>query len=445
MTPRAARSGVVAMLAVAGWLAAPATARAVAPPDTLSLERVIALARERSPDVRPALAAVRAAREDSAAASFNRLPQLSLKGGAMLPYRYDPVITNLGEYHAQFGVDLPLADAGQRGRERRRAALAARAALEDLAQSSRDSGVHAAQSALETLHQQETVLAQQEALMWVDRMTSLVSAGVRGGARPRADAARLEIERDDLAATVLETLEARDAAARELAEWLGRAPEEAPAVATPDSADETGPSPDDSVRVLAAAERRPDVRRAEVDWQQTAVDLDQARRRNGWQVGLSADAGLAGSDLTHAIPPDVAFEHPNATLADRLRRDAGASVSVDLKRPVFDPSVSHGVAAREAAREAAALRLVAARARGRRDALDLLGKWRAGAARVARERSGVGRAEQHLLRMRSLYAGGDAPLLDLLDARRQVEDAREKLADARFELRLARVVARELP
>ncbi|HET7225029.1 MAG TPA: TolC family protein, partial [Candidatus Eisenbacteria bacterium] len=235
------------------------------------------------------------------------------------------------------------------------------------------------------------------------------------------------------------------AAARELAEWIGRAPEDPPALEPPDSLRDAPPSAADSARVLAAATARPSVRRAEVELQQAGVDVEEARRRNGLQVGLSADAGLWGSDVTHAIPPDVALEHPNATLADRLRRDLGASVSVDVRRPVLDPSLAHGVAAREAARETAALKLEAERARSRRDALDLLGRWRAGAERVAREQANVARAGQHLLRMRALYAGGDAPLLDVLDVGRQVEDAREKLADARFELRLARVVAEELP
>ncbi|HET7224424.1 MAG TPA: TolC family protein, partial [Candidatus Eisenbacteria bacterium] len=203
----------VAMPLLVATCLMPSAARGATPPDTLTLERVIALARERSPDVRPAGAALRAAREDSAASASNARPQLALKGGAMVPYDYDPVVTNLGEYHAQLGVEVPLADAGHNRRERRRAALAARAALEDLAQSSRDSGVHAAESALEMLRQQETGAAQREAMAWVDRMTALVGAGVRGGVRPRADAARLEIERDELVATMIETGEARAAAA----------------------------------------------------------------------------------------------------------------------------------------------------------------------------------------------------------------------------------------
>jgi len=47
------------------------------------------------------------------------------------------------------------------------------------------------------------------------------------------------------------------------------------------------------------------------------------------------------------------------------------------------------------------------------------------------------RAEENLLRLRSLYAGGGAGLLELLDARRELDDARALLADARFEARQA--------
>ncbi len=70
--------------------------------------------------------------------------------------------------------------------------------------------------------------------------------------------------------------------------------------------------------------------------------------------------------------------------------------------------------------------------------LDLLGRWRGASERAALARASLVRAEENLLRLRSLYAGGGSSLLDLLDGRQQVDDARIRLADARLEARLAR-------
>jgi outer membrane protein TolC len=64
---------------------------------------------------------------------------------------------------------------------------------------------------------------------------------------------------------------------------------------------------------------------------------------------------------------------------------------------------------------------------------DLNERGRTAAPQLALAEASVGRAEDNVLRARSLYAGGGAGLLDLLDARRQLDEARARLADARFE------------
>ena len=46
-------------------------------------------------------------------------------------------------------------------------------------------------------------------------------------------------------------------------------------------------------------------------------------------------------------------------------------------------------------------------------------------------------AEENVLRLRSLYVGGAAGVLDVLDARAQLDDARLRLLNARFEVRRA--------
>ena len=67
--------------------------------------------------------------------------------------------------------------------------------------------------------------------------------------------------------------------------------------------------------------------------------------------------------------------------------------------------------------------------------------WRTAASKVELTRVGLSGADEALVRIRSVYAGGGAGLLDLLDARRQLDDARRRLTDARFEARRARYQA----
>jgi len=117
-------------------------------------------------------------------------------------------------------------------------------------------------------------------------------------------------------------------------------------------------------------------------------------------------------------------------------------VSSQLRRPILDPSAAPSVAARREAVNAANLRQTAAVARAQRDALDLLGRWRAATAKLRITREALRGADEAVVRIRSVYTGGGAGLLEVLDARRQLDDAHQRLADARFEARLAPYAAR---
>jgi outer membrane protein TolC len=158
---------------------------------------------------------------------------------------------------------------------------------------------------------------------------------------------------------------------------------------------------------------------------------------------LALDAGLWGTDLTAAVPEAVLAENPNATFSDRLQRDLGASAALRFRLPLVDPAAPHDVAGRVAAGMAADLRAQSIASEARRAALELLDRWRDAARRVARARASVAVAEENLLRLRSLHASGAAPLLELLDARRQLDDTQARLAEARFDARLARLEAEQ--
>ena len=420
--------------------AAPPSSRAqTANAESLTVEQCIAFARASAPDVEAAAASLAAARGDSTAVGFNRRPAFSVGGSAMVAPQgfYDPVVTNLGEYQAVVGMDWPLFDGGTRARARRRASLEAAASTAEWASAAREAGLRTATVALDLLRRQENERFQSDALEWLQDLTSMVESGVRSGVHARSDALRARLELATATTTLLDTRQALAALERELRELLRRPESEALRLKEPDRIAQRPPEPADSVRVVVHAAALPAVRQSEIEMARQRVALQEAQRKGALQFGLGADAGLKGADLTKAVPPDLRAEDPNATLKDRLRRDLGASVSVQIKQPLVDPTIRPTIVARQASLRAATLRREIAVHRARRDALDLLGRWRFAAVIVTLAEDAVTRADQNLLRLRSLYSGGGAGLLELLDARRQLDQARDRLTDARFQARQA--------
>src|SRR5438093_61986 len=120
---------------------------------------------------------------DSAAAALNRRPAYTLTGGATVapPFSYDPVITNLGEYRLLVGMQVPLRDAGERRRERAQAGIGAASASAELERAAREAGERAAEVALGLLRLKAQERSDREALDWLDRLSSLITAGVRAG------------------------------------------------------------------------------------------------------------------------------------------------------------------------------------------------------------------------------------------------------------------------
>jgi outer membrane protein TolC len=207
---------------------------------------------------------------------------------------------------------------------------------------------------------------------------------------------------------------------------------------------ERGPDPADSLRLMAALSRQPEVQLARIADLQSRVDLEEIRRQSAPSVDLSLDAGLAGADLTRLTPEALVLQDPQATFGDRLRQDLGASIAVRLRLPVFDRARPRRLQARTAEREAAQLeRRVAGESQERRARL-LLAGWRSASRRMGASQIVYERAERNLLKVKSLYSGGATTLLDLLDARRVFEDALARRADARMADRWAQFQVEDL-
>ena len=429
----------------ASLLAAAQAARAqdaAAGADSLSLEECVRAARERAPGPQAAAADAAAAARESQSVARNGRPVFRAFGGATVAPKgfYDPIVTNLGEYSLKAGMDLPLLDGGGRGRARQRASNEAALAGLEQARARREAGDQAAELGADVLRLAEKEEVESASLEWLDRLAEILKPGVAAGQHSPGDLLRVALERDGVDASLSATRTGLAASRRELGQLLGLPPGVAPALRPPAPGEEPAPGAADSARVMAALEALPEVRIADLTQAQQRLDLEDVEGQNALGVDLSADAGLSGSDLTALVPEDLRLERPGATFLDRLlHRDLGASLTLELHRVVSDPTRGPAREARQLALRAAALRAAAERDTQRRLLLDLLGRWQSAALRRAALQALAARAEENLLRSKSLYVAGSFSLLELLDARRVAEDARERLADARAEERAARL------
>jgi outer membrane protein TolC len=410
--------------------------------DSLSIPQCVALAIRHAPELAAAHGDSAAAVWDTVATSLNRRPVYSIAGGALLAPSgfYDPVLTNLGEYALRARAEWPLLDGGARERERGRSRLALARASNDVVRTRRDVGLQAALDCVELLRLSEREAIQRASIAWLERLAGEMREGVRAGAHGRGDAVRLSLERDAIDADLISTRETIETTSRHLRRLLG-GEGTAPHVRDPGPDRDRPPAAEDSIALIEAVHREPDVQDARLEEAERQIAIEEDRKRNALHVDLSADAGLWGSDLTTAIPPDVRASNPNATFSDRLRRDLGASVALEFRRQVLDATRTSTARARGANLGASHDRVNLSLAERERLIRDLLTHWRSAAERLNAAAEAEKRADEHMLRMESLYAGGGATLLEVLDARQVMDDAAARASEARAQLREARYEA----
>ena len=406
-------------------------------PESLTISDCMQRAREMAPGVLAAGEDASAAAYDSQATSCNSRPVFKAFGGATLAPKgfYDPVITNLGQYQLKAGIELPLLDGGGRARSRLRVSNASGLAALALEQARRDAGQRAAELAVEVIRLMDRQAVEAEGLDWLDRLSRLLHSGVAGGSHGAGDVLRTQLERDGLEASLGMLRTDLASTRRELAQLLAIGSNAEWGVRAPAPFEDRVPGKSDSLRAIGAAENSPEVRAAKLSEAQLELDLREAQSRNRINISLSADAGLAGADLTSVVPGDLKASDAGAGVLDRLRRDLGASVTLDFARTLSDPTVRPAITAREKNLRGAGMRTRTELANQRRALLDLLDRWRAASLRSASLRAIVERSGENLLRSKSLYVTGAVSLFELLDARRLEQDARERLADALAEER----------
>jgi outer membrane protein TolC len=170
--------------------------------------------------------------------------------------------------------------------------------------------------------------------------------------------------------------------------------------------------------------------------------MSVARAERRPHLDLSADVGFWGSDTSRLVPADLKAMDSKATFADRIRRDAGYSVSLTLSWPVFDfGAVRARVAQADLELKQAKQKIVVAR----RDVRVNWEQARAALTTLAREiellRQAAPAARDSYLDAESRYRGGAATALEVLDAYASSIDAAVRLSDALSRYRIARALA----
>ena len=440
---RLARPGgaALALLALLALLvSSPAALRAAPAPDSLTLGECVARARAQAPELQASRFEQSAAAFDSLAVSRNARPAWSLDAGATVAPKgfYDPTVTDLGGYQGKLGVTWTSHDGGRRARERERGRLNALSASWSTSLVARDAGLEAAELATRLLQLQRTTEIRSEAMQWLDRLANLVRSGVAAGMRSPSDSIRVSLERDAAVAGVESARLEATATSFALLDVMGIENDILLAIRAPQDSPEVGPAADDSVGAMASIERVPELAIASLAEAQSRLDIADAHRSNATVIEWSMDAGIAGADLTHAVPGDLRALDPNSTLSDRLRRDLGGSAAVHVHLPLGTGTVAPTTQAREYALRAARARRTAQLTAQRRRAVLELDAWRTAASLASAAEATAERAERSLLKVKSLYGGGATTLLDLLDAWRTYQDARERVEDARQQVRIAR-------
>src|SRR5262245_50085236 len=302
--------------------------------DSLTVVEVVRAARHRAPTVVAAEIGSQAAVLESTSVSRIGGPDFSFVARALVAPKgfYDPALTNLGEYETKIVMDWALIDGGVKSRARARATLDLAEARLDASVQARDTGLDVADLAINLLRLREVGTAQRQAVDWLDRLGVLMRGAVRSGVRTTSDSVRISLERNTAVAALEKTRYDMRTAEIDLLTALARAADSTIVIRDFDFP-ERPPTPDDSLRVLASAEHQPEMALAMVAEERARIDMLEAKHTNVSTLDFSLDAGLAGTNLTQAVPDELLAEDPDATFADRLRRDLGASASINFKAP----------------------------------------------------------------------------------------------------------------
>ncbi len=378
------------------------------------------------------------AREKIAEARAERWLKVAIEGDFIYapPSGYDPVLTNLGEFRLQAVGRQPLYDGGARRSAVVRAQAETDAAAGRYRVEEKDLVLEVVSRFSEVIAAREEEAARRTGIAQLRSYHTSLKSRQAAGQGIAADVLKTEVRLASEEATALEARRTADEARIALNDLMGR-PAGAPLELAP------LPPPDLSDAGPADWQNAPEITAARADARAADAGLSAARAERKPHLDLSADVGFWGSDTSRLVPLDLKMRDPNATFADRIKRDAGYSFTLSLSWPIFDfGAIRARIAQADLTLRQARQKVVAAR----RDAERNWQQARSTLQTLAREIDLLERAapaaRDSFLDAESRYRGGAATSLEVLDAYAASVDAVVRLSDAISRYRIAQALAR---
>ena len=313
------------------FLASPAFAL-VSRADPLTLDEALREAHSANARLPVAALDVETAREALREARAERWLKVALEADFTVapPSGYDTALSDGGIERLQLVGRQPLSDGGARRAGIARAEARTQAAAARYRVAERELEVDVRSQFAECLEVQEEIAARREGLDRLRRYDTWLRSRQAAGQGVAADVLRTNVRVASEEAELVEAERHLETARSTLNDLMGRdpgAPSEIAALPAPEpaalAADATWPG---------AAE----VAEAEAGTRAAAAELQVAQAESRPQLSASADFGFWGAGTTQLIPPELKAADPDAGFWDRVRRDAGYSVGLNLAWPLWD-------------------------------------------------------------------------------------------------------------
>ena len=428
---------VLSLLAALAFAAAAGGDVPVPAPPPLTLERALAEAEAANARLPVAALSAQIAAERTREAQAERWVTLAVESSFIYapPGAYDAIVTNLGLSSLQLVARQPLWDGGARKAAVSRAEAQAAAASARYRISKEDVDLEVRTAFSEVLEVAAEIAAHEEGLERLRNYRTSLRSRQAAGQGVTGDLLRTDVRVASEEADLVGARRRLEEARMELNDLLGRdplAPLELAPLPAPSPPGEAAPE---------AWKGAPELAESLALTKAAEADRASAESERKPHVFLSADAGFVGSDTTHLIPPDLKEQNPNADFWDRVKRDAGYSLSLNLVWPVFDTG---GYAARKLQAQKAVEQARAEASAGERRARLEWERAHAALAKIYDEikilSKAVPDARDAYLETESRYRGGAATALDVLEAYSDSVDAALRLADAVRRYRITRAL-----
>ncbi|HMF10312.1 MAG TPA: TolC family protein [Thermoanaerobaculia bacterium] len=348
---------------------------------------------------------------------------------------YDPILTNLGEVRAQLVAQQPIYEGGARRGAVSKASAQLAAARAHYRMAEKDVDLEVRNQYAELLAAESEIRARQEGLERLTSYRSLLESRKASGQGIAADVLRTDVRIATAQADIGDAEQRRTETRLALNDLMGRDPRSPLMLAA--LPEPVAPATDQE----AAWDSAPEVGAANAETSVAEADLRVAEAERKPHLFVRADTGFWGSDTEHLIPPDLKAKDPDANFGDRLRRDAGYSISLNFSWSLWNKGAMQA--------RIAQARIGLDEARQRREV-----EWRH--ARLEWEQARENRINAYrqietlsgaipvtrdsYLEAESRYRGGAATSLEVLDAYAASVDTAIRLTSAALRYRLAQAL-----